>query len=731
MPVPAARQLELDEATRKQLTHEIEQGWTQASRDMERRNNAITRWYRLWRAARDEHGVPEEQASNFRIPLIQWQILSKLAKELDALLGDDSEISVRPIGPSDAARSPKIQRYMNWRVKVSLKLFKRMYDYLQQKLITGTTIAKVEYLCKKRTVRRMVKKEFNLFGFRIPAMAALDRWEEEEKEIIEFEGPDMQVEAIEEWAVPPHAGNTDDTDIYRRLRLSVDELLDMADEGKIDGLVLTVDNLKKLRRLAETGQYTETTSTDSGKQVRDEKDAQSGKPAQPESKDETVIVVHTIRWFRSKTDSLDARAQEVVCYWQPETKLLLGASRLVDIYPDGRRPFIKSEMVRDGDAFFGIGLPEFLESINNEMDVQHNALTDASVYALGPVIFFEPASGLKAESFKYEPFKAYACANANGIKIVNFAGVNLGPYVQIQNQLLGFAERISGLTEAELGRPFDQPNAPRTLGQQQIIQAGSGVRLLLDLRLERESLREMLKRIWELDKFYGPPELFFRVSEGESFDVMTKEEMQGDYDFDIGPLTSTANKQSETMQFLQAYSLAQSSPIVLSNPPLMVEYLRELQTRMGLGKLNNLLPDLKAMMPPQDPEAENARMLQGEDVDPHPMDNDIAHIHKHMDFRLRMKQEAPYGPPTGENGEQQMSSMALQNPGLMGRIDSHIAKHEAKMKAGYLQGQLLAGALSKMTAPRDGNAPTDQTGQPNQAMNDLKSELNSGGGNIA
>jgi len=56
------------------------------------------------------------------VPYIRWNILTKWAKEMDALFGDDAEIVAVPVGASEYKRDQKISKYMTWRVFNSMKL---------------------------------------------------------------------------------------------------------------------------------------------------------------------------------------------------------------------------------------------------------------------------------------------------------------------------------------------------------------------------------------------------------------------------------------------------------------------------------------------------------------------------------------------------------------------------------------------------------------------------------
>jgi len=355
------------------------------------------------------------------------------------------------------------------------------------------------------------------------------------------------------------------------------------------------------------------------------------------------------------------------------------------------------------------------------MDVQHNAMTDAGPYALGPLIVYEPASGFNPTGFRYEPFQTLPVADANKVKALNTANVNFGPIALLQGQLLGFAERISGLTEAEMGRPFSQPNAPRTLGQQQILSAGSGVRLLLDLRLERESLREFLNRIWDLDRRFLPKPVFYRVSESSELEQMTEQDFEGNFDFDIGPLSGTANKAEEFQRMSIGYALALQNPIVAQNPLLLSEYLKKINTKLGLDDLNRYIPDMSALAPPLSPEQENIMLLEGRDVDPHPTDNHPVHIAKHTELRERLAQQEKALPG---------ALAAIGQPGVLAFIDSHIAEHQQAM-AGAVLNALIPPMARNGRGIGNAAAPTDQTGAPGGPQNALKGLLNQGGLNIA
>ena len=133
----------LTKEDREALRLQVHDDWFLDSTDNEKLNRMRKRAVQLWDAATDVNTFPEHEKSNFHVPLTQWQILAKLAKEVDALLGDEAEVVVRPIGPADAKLAPKVSRYMNWRGKGCLKVFKKVYEYVQEKSVMGGGIGVV------------------------------------------------------------------------------------------------------------------------------------------------------------------------------------------------------------------------------------------------------------------------------------------------------------------------------------------------------------------------------------------------------------------------------------------------------------------------------------------------------------------------------------------------------------------------------------------------------------
>lgn len=719
MPVPIVKQFVLSAKDRERLKALIRDDYSQDSADLQVRNKALKRWYQLWRNAQLTSGFPEE-SSTFSIPFILWNILAKLSKELDVLLGEESEIVVTPIGKTDVSRNEKVSRWMNWRVKVSLQLFKKLYAYLLQKLVFGTSIGFLPWATKKRmvkvleTIRETVQEQTTDPISGLPAIidTPVERVIEREKEVVDFDGPDFQVEELEDWIVPKNAIDIESADHFiRRTYVSTDDLLDMRDEGKLDAKILTKELIEQFRSLAKTG-GTSASDTTSGIAVKQEKDIQEGLPVIAQGREEEIALLNWLGRFRLDKDE---RSTEIVAFYQSDKNELLGVCRLIDIYPDGRRPFIHSQAIMDVKRFWGIGMAELLEPIQREMDAIHNLAISAGEGAIGPLIVASPTSGFNPENTKYEAFSILWTSDPNSVKAINLGQINLAPYVLFMQQFLAFGERLTGLTDPQMGRQFDRPNAPRTFGQQAMLQQESNVRLLLDMRLERENLKMLLRRIWEMDKRFLSKPVFFRVTEEQAEDVLTEEDMQGEYDFDIGPVTAISNRAQKMQESLQAFALAQP----LGFPPVTLALFKKILQKLGHADVAALLPEPKEMQPPMSPQEEETRVLQGETVEPSPMSNHDEHIaHHQATLQNWQKHEIMDG-----------ISFAQTNPQALTRLQVLIAKHEQLKSSGGFSGMQMnrqgAGNL-----PQAGEAVSNLNPQQ-QIQGQLAALVNQGGANLA
>ncbi|KKL08306.1 hypothetical protein LCGC14_2577180, partial [marine sediment metagenome] len=463
MPQPKTNQLEMTSTERDKLRDQIEKHWTNDSADMEPRSKAMQRWTKLTHGFSDDSNVPDHKRSNFHIPLILWMIINKVAKEITPLLGEDSEIVVVPVGPSDAARKDKVKRWMTFRVK-QLKLFAKYYSHLFKKAENGTSILYVPWVTRTRLVKtvkagtRPVEDEFEDAideESQLPALVPKTETftEDNIEEVTTFDGIDPVPENIEDWAIPAVATSFEDADHFtRRLRLTLDEIHDLRDTNKISPDLLTDSDMDRLAELSEESRSETSAQPDAGAKVRAEKRQLTGVPVDGSGGPSKIVIYNYFGKLRKKKGS---KAVEIVAFYSPSLKKVLGVAELVEMFPDGKVPFIKSPLILNPDSFWGKGIPEVLESISREMNAMHNIVTDAGMMAVAPVGAYKPIAGFDATKFEYGPGIMLPLADPERDLVFKSPGTpNLQIYAVLMPALLQMAENLIGLTQPEIGRQF-------------------------------------------------------------------------------------------------------------------------------------------------------------------------------------------------------------------------------------------------------------------------------------
>lgn len=693
-------QLKVSTKEADRLLTRVEQDYTSAVGAHQTRMQRFTRYYRKFRNLLD----PSDKASDgvkFSMPLTQWQVYGKWARVIDSIFGEDAEVVAEPVGPLDQKSAHKVSRFMTWRLKNSMRIVNPFAIFLFREILFGRSIAYAPWV-----------EEF------VETPDGPKPW---------YSGPGFEPMWPDDLVVPVEDAQSlhDFSFIIRRYRVRPDDLLRGEEVGRFQGVR---ENFAEIVR-ASRGIDDRDESSD--EPLKDERDNAEGvtRGAEDDSR-ERLEVRHWYGWWRplsgrrdGEEDDLKRRAlqqEEIAVAWIPRLRRIISIQRLGDIYPTARRkrPFVEASLVKDG-SYWSPGFGELLESIEDESTLNHRLLMDSGELTVGPVIFYRPASGFDHEKFEYEPKKAYPVDDPNGVRVVEMRP-NL-QYSQANAQtLLSVAERITGVSDQNLGRASDRPNAPRTATGQSILEQASDVRLSLDVRFMREDMKEILSHFWQLEQDFNDSKTFFRVTEEEADglfptrqggSLMEPEELRQRFDFDFKFATSSFGREAEQQRQLALYQLDLGNPLIATNPQALWHVTNRLHRAMGDDRLSDLLPKPPDLGVPLDPNEEWTRMLQGEAVQPGPQDNDDLHLAKHT---AQLSDESQ-----SRNPDEQAMQLLLD----------HIQLTRTQRR----EKQLMAALVGQLTSALRTNTPQTgglQVGGQPLALQDLQNTLGelTGGG---
>lgn len=552
-------QLDFSEKEQELLLNRIKEDYDDALNDHQERLNKFARFQSRWRTRIGQSGGSQGK-SNFHVPLVKWQLFTKWAKVVEAVLGDEAEIVAVPIGPSDSARAEKVGRYFTWRLFDYMKISNKLVHFFFNYLMFGRAHAYCPYR----------KDEFEIPGQPEPE--------------VDYDGPDFNVISPDDLIVPAEEVQSiqDFTFVIRRCKETLQGLVEGEKAGRYVGIE---ENWAKLFPLA--GKQRSSPSSNDNDQIKREQDLAEGVNYEwgGSSKESLEVWEWYGRWRPLKSDSEDAQLDawdkremgqiDLLVRVIPEANLVIGIQDLAAIYPKvrKRRPFVEISLIKDG-SYWCPSFPELLEDMEDELTANFNNTTEAVERSVGPLIFYVPGGGFDPQSFKYEPNTAIAVENINNVKVVEMQ-VNSRGAIERDHTIISMAERTTGITDMNIGRASDRPNAPKTARQTLALMEEGNVRISLDTTVLRSDLKEVLSRIWSIDTMYSPDQVFFKVVEDQDevgFDLqeggamITAAERMGQFDFHLKFADSVHSREAKKQEAMTMYQMDLGNPLIANDP---------------------------------------------------------------------------------------------------------------------------------------------------------------------
>lgn len=686
--MPKSYQLDLSDSEQTLLITRIEQDFLGAKSSHQRWSQRCAEWMKKWEARVDPPAVGDEDKPNQVVPLLQWQTFNKLARDLQALLGDEAEITARPTGPSDRGAVAKIGRWMTSRLFDQMEIINPLCEFEFRRIVNGWSCA----------YRPWYRREFTTLEG------------SERKQVCDYEGPGFFPCEPDDIMVPPERGVKSIQDfsfVIRRVRVTVDELqrgagtLYSKECGTPEFVAAAID-------WANQGPSNDYTMADD--QVRVERERSEGVDYDAYMQGRRSIWMW--EWYgkwrplKGKKDGgeneLAAREQfeaDWVVRFIPGMRKIVGCQDLLELYPKmrKRRPFVESTLIKDG-TYRPKGFGALLSDLEDDATANSRLFTAAGELSVWPIVFFKPGGAMKPGPFKMQPGMAVPTEDPAGVNVIRL-NPNLS-FAQERNQeILSTGERVTGITDQSLGRANDRPNAPRTAtGQLALIEEGN-VRAWIDATILREDFEQIITDIWDLDCAFVPqvePGLFFRVTEEQAnglFDTkqggafMTPKEFGGRYDFRLKFAATVYARAAKKQEFAAFYSAAMQSPLVQQNPMAMWSLLNMLAKNFQI-EFEDIIPKPPQLDQPKRPDQEWTEMLEGQTVEVNPQDDDKAHLQAHYS-QLEDERKDP--------------DRDVQAIGLMVK---HVLDHQQQLRGKMLMQSMMNNITQQLTPP-----PGQQQGQ--------------------
>lgn len=265
-------------------------------------------------------------------------------------------------------------------------------------------------------------------------------------------------------------------------------------------------------------------------------------------------------WYDINGDGVDEKCV-VTC--APDFSKVLRTITLP--FKSGKFPFVKLFYELTDDRWFSHrGIPEIIEDIIKEIDIQHMQKIDQQTIRNTPMFLYR-AGMVNPNMVKFVPNQGIPVHGLNQLddtfKVVNSNNPNVEFSYEREEQILkATADELIGDVDYTLQSQINR-RQPRTLGEVNL-QANSAQRVFsLDADLHTAQFTKLFNWIWELWCQYGSDEYEFSYFGKEGWEKikLSREEIQGKYKITVRGNDQNTNPQVNIQK-------AQTVLQIVSNP---------------------------------------------------------------------------------------------------------------------------------------------------------------------
>lgn len=259
------------------------------------------------------------------------------------------------------------------------------------------------------------------------------------------------------------------------------------------------------------------------------------------------------------------------------------------------------------------GIPESLEDIIKEIDVQHNMKIDGQTMRNAPMIVYR-AGMVNPRMARVNPAGAIPVQGLQSlddtIKAINLHNPNAEYSYEKEQMLLETKiQEYVGQIDYGLQSTINR-RQPRTFGEVELQQASASSTFSLDSGHYINSFSQLFQLIFELWCEFGPDKYEFNYFGNNANPVkikLTKEEIQGKYNIKVRGNDTNSNPQVR-IQKAQQILMATTNPVYIQSgiiqPPQMVEGLKRFYQALGIDEWESLIN--VNPQPPQPPDPKTA-----------------------------------------------------------------------------------------------------------------------------
>lgn len=633
--LPEEVQLPLIEQSPKKLMKKLQKEnfgvdlvnmWSRGNGD---RNNWLTR-QEAYLLEYDEFiqpivNAPAPWAADLHLPVALTVGKTFHARFFSAIMGAEPIVNVKARKAANEDRTQLVSDLMNYAVKSWANDYNgieaEIDSFVWNWAMRGVGILKMGWDTKYSRILDVVKKPRTVMQRVIdPAtgeeiMVESVQFDEVEEEVIvtDCNAPRIKRVAPEDLLIVGGDGDIDSADaVMESCYLTASDLWTLVDQGVFDADVV--------EEVIKGGDDKKSGEEQNGIKTRQaEKSGQSSL-----DKEFDLDRYHILECYIKKDVDGSGINSDIVVWVHKTSQKILRATYLHRINrKTKKRPYAKADFyIREGQVY-GVGLIELTYSLCKEIDSLNNMAMDFGLLSTMPFGYYRSSSSLANETIPVEPGTLVPVDDPSAIYFPTLGARHTFSMQHLQF-LYSIIEKLTGISDLNLGVIGGQ-GAARTASGVQAIMAESNNNLDIFLRRLNRAMKKAYKYLFATIQEKLPAGLEFRLTgdDGKQYfrQVQSREEIAGDYDFDLEPNSANSNP-GIRLQNAQSLMQVTGNPLDIQlgiiTPLQRYEALKNYLVAMGIKDYGRFLQKPAQMQRSFTPEEMANRILAGIDtpIDP-------------------------------------------------------------------------------------------------------------------
>ncbi|PLR84652.1 hypothetical protein CVD25_01050 [Bacillus canaveralius] len=294
---------------------------------------------------------------------------------------------------------------------------------------------------------------------------------------------------------------------------------------------------------------------------------------------------------------------EVIHYWEDDKKVMIINRTYVAFEGENpfwhkKKPYVKDVYTEVPGEFYGMGVVEIMEDLQDELNTERNMRIDYRAFSLRRMFKVRRGSDISRSELKWRPGGIINVDNMDDVqefKVEAGIGASFGQEDMIKQDM----KDASGAHDVVMGTANTSETATTTMTKDN----NASVRFKhIISSIENRLLTGIARHIIQLNQQFIDDEKILRVAgqNGDDWVTISPEEIQGE--FDLVPMGTSveplANKEAFKQRMIELYNVIAGDAMMIQFPDKRRNLLKKVLEAFDIKDTETLLPSDEELFPP-------------------------------------------------------------------------------------------------------------------------------------